>query len=484
MAEGSAAPIILWFRRDLRLADNPALAAAAKTSRPILPVFILDEETGDRPIGGAARWWLHGSLAGLGADLAKRGAGLILRRGAAGATLDALIASTGAAAVYWNRSYEPAAIARDTALKSALAARGIDVASFNAALLREPWTLRTTADQPFKVFTPFWQALRKSPPEPHLAAAPKRLAGLDQPLEGDKLAGWRLRPRRPDWAAEFGEHWQPGESGAARRLTAFLDGAASAYARGRDRPDRAGTSRLSPHLHWGEIGPRQVWQAVEARKAAGDMPDSQAAAFQRELAWREFSHHLLFHWPDLPREPWRAEFARFPWRPDPALLAAWQQGRTGYPLVDAGMRELWRTGWMHNRARMVTASFLVKHLLQPWQDGEAWFWDTLVDADLAQNTANWQWVAGSGADAAPYFRIFNPVLQGERFDPEGSYVRRWLPALGRLPRRFVHSPWRAPADVLAAARLRLGTDYPRPIVEHEAARRRALAAFAEIKSSG
>ena len=477
-------PAILWFRQDLRLADNPALTAAIASGRPLLPLYILDEATpGLRSLGGASRWWLAGSLEALGNALARRGATLILRRGEAAAVLDALIAETGAAAVHWNRCYEPGAIARDKTIKTRLLARGIAAESHNGALLAEPWTVKTGSGGPFKVFTPFWQALRREqrldPPQP----APKRIPGLDRACAGDPLVSWHLLPSCPDWAAGLREAWTPGEKGAQDRLKRFIDDAAAGYATDRDRPDREGTARLSAHLHWGEISPHQIWRAVESRAAAGELTEAQATAVLRQLAWREFSHHLLFHWPELPLKPWQPAFESFPWREDPVLLAAWQRGRTGYPMVDAAMRELWVTGWMHNRARMIAGSFLVKHLLQPWQAGEAWFWDTLVDADLAQNAANWQWVAGSGADAAPYFRIFNPMLQGERFDPQGRYVRRWLPALGRLPDRFIHAPWRAPAEVLAAAKIVLGRDYPRPIVDHDEARKRALAAYDLIKTA-
>jgi len=480
---GEATPLILWLRQDLRLADNPALKAAVETGRPLIPLFILDEDSPGRwTPGGASRWWLGESLADFGDSLTKRGLRLILRRGEAGAILEALIEETGAAGVYWNRCYEPSAIARDKGIKARLMALGLEVQSFNAALLHEPWAIQTGSGGPFKVFTPFWRAiLAKGAPAAPLAAPRKLVAHLG-PVRSDAIEDWRLHPAAPDWSGGLAESWQPGEAGAAKRLSRFLDVAAASYATGRDRPHLAGTSRLSPFLHGGEIGPRQIWHTVEARRAAGELPDSAATAFLRELIWREFTHHLLYHWPDLPETPWRSQFADFAWRPDQRLLRAWQHGETGYPLVDAGMRELWTTGWMHNRVRMITASFLIKHLLQPWQDGEAWFWDTLVDADLAQNAASWQWVAGSGADAAPYFRIFNPVLQGEKFDPQGVYVRRWIPALAKLPDRHVHSPWRAPVDVLAAAGLRLGIDYPPPIVDHDTARRDALAAFARIKA--
>lgn len=475
-------PVVVWFRQDLRLTDNPALRAACDSGAPILPVYVLDDETpGDWKPGGASRWWLHMSLAALGADLAGRGAPLVLRKGKADAVIPALAREVGAAAVHWNRCYEPAAIARDTALKAALTADGLAVESFNAALLREPWTLKTGAGGSFKVFTPFWRALRAAgPPEPALPA-PQTVNGAR--TASDDLDSWCLLPRRPNWAARFPEAWTPGEAGARARLAAFLDHDLLGYAAQRDRADLSTTSRLSPHLHWGEIGPRQVWQAVETRVAADPAARADADKFLSELAWREFSHHLLFHSPDLPERNWKDAFERFPWTDDESPINSWQRGQTGYPVVDAGMRELWATGFMHNRVRMIVASFLIKDLMIHWRRGEEWFWDTLVDADLANNAAGWQWVAGSGADAAPYFRIFNPVTQGERYDPDGAYVRRWVPELARLPAKHIHAPWDAPALVLEAAGVTLGGTYPLRIVDHAMARTRALEAYKSISGA-
>lgn len=477
-----SSPTLLWFRQDLRLGDNPALVAAVERGAPILPVFILDD-SGDWSPGGAGRWWLHHSLAALGKHLRELGAPLCLHRGKAEDILKDLVRRTGAGAVYWNRCYEPAAVARDKALKAALSDQGLEVKSFNGALLVEPWELTTGQGGPYKVFTPFWKAmLARGAPQPPLPK-PKHLRGIDG-IAGDALDDWQLLPTKPDWAGGFRDHWTPGENGAAVGLADFLDGTASTYKIERDRPDLLGTSRLSPHLHWGEISPRQVWQATRHAVDAGDAEESSAMAFLRQLGWRDFSHSLLFHWPDFPDEPWRKDFAAFPWCDDEAAFAAWCRGRTGYPVVDAGLRELWTTGWMHNRVRMVAASFLIKHLLIPWQRGEAWFWDTLVDADLANNAAGWQWVAGSGADASPYFRIFNPVAQGEKFDPKGDYIRQWVPEISGLPDDVIHKPWEASEDVLKKAGVTLGGTYPKPIVDHKAARARALAAYADMKKNG
>jgi deoxyribodipyrimidine photo-lyase len=473
----TSSPIIVWFRQDLRLTDNPALRAAAESGRPLVPVYIRDDAAaGAWAPGGASRWWLHGSLTALAKELGDRGATLILRSGPAAKALAKLVEETGAGAVTWNRCYEPTAIERDTHIKTALQKKGIAATSHNAALLFEPWTIKTKAGEPYGVFTPFWRACLAQDEPPKPLPAPRTLDGFGGKLASDELESWALLPKKPDWAGGLRETWTPGEHGAAKRLTAFLNHALGTYKSGRDRPGEVGTSRLSPHLHFGEIGPRQIWHRVRAME-----PSRHADTFLTELGWREFSHHLLYHRPALPDDPLRPAFGKFPWRKDKAALKAWQRGRTGYPIVDAGMRELWQTGWMHNRVRMIVASFLIKDLLLPWQDGEAWFWDTLVDADLANNAASWQWVAGCGADAAPFFRIFNPVLQGEKFDPDGDYVRRYVPELAKLPADAIHKPWEADEDVLRKAGVALGNTYPAPIVDHGEARKRALAAFAAVR---
>ena len=477
-------PVLLWFRQDLRLADNPALAAAIAGKTPIVPVYILDDAADDpwRP-GAASRWWLHHSLTALDKSLQQRGSRLVFRIGGAEETLRALVRETDAGSVFWNRCYEPAAIARDTHIKKALSDAGLDVQSFNAALLHEPWTVKTQQGEPYKVFTPFWRAIRALPKEPIKGAAPKSLRAPDTWPRSQALADASLLPTQPDWAGGMREAWQPGEAGAKRQLADFLDERVGGYPQGRDRPDQIGTSRLSPFLHFGEIGPRQIWQATMAHVGSSKGSDAAAESFLREIGWREFTHHLLFHWPKLPDANWRSDFDAFPWLSNDAGLRAWQRGMTGYPIVDAGMRELWQTGWMHNRVRMVVASFLIKDLLIDWRAGERWFWDTLVDADLAQNAASWQWVAGSGADAAPYFRIFNPVLQGRKFDPDGAYVRRYVPELAALPTEHIHAPWAAPDAVLAKARIQLGKTYPAPIVDHAVARDRALEAYKTTRES-
>lgn len=466
------APVILWLREDLRLADNPALAAAAAAGASLVPVYVRDEATpGTWTPGPAGRWWLDASLTAFAQALEARGSRLVLRSGRAEEVLPALAAEAGAAAVAWNRRPEPHWRAAEERLQAVLAGQGVRTEAHQAALLFDPDGPRTKAGEPYKVFTPYWKALQARPEPPEPWPAPGRLPPCPD-VRSERLGDWRLAADAPDSLAQ---HWTPGEVGAAARLRAFLDDGLTAYDERRDRVDVDGTSRLSPHLHWGEVGPRQVWHA--ARRRGG----REAGPFLRQLAWREFSHHLLHHWPDFPETSWQSTFQDFPWQDDAEALAAWRDGRTGYPIVDAAMRALAATGWLHNRLRMVVASFLTKHLLQPWQAGETWFWHTLADADLANNAVSWQWVAGSGADAAPYFRVFNPVLQGRRFDPDGAFTRRWLPELAALPNKHLHAPWEASAAVLEEAGVRLGADYPRPIVEHRAARRRALAAYQSLK---
>jgi len=453
-------PVIVWFRQDLRLADNPALHAAVALAAPVVPVFVLDDESaGDWAWGGASRWWLHHSLAALDKSLKGH---LVLRRGNAASIIKTLVKESGADTVLWNRCYEPFAVERDKALKSDLAKQSVTVESFNGALLHEPWEIKTGGGTPFRVFTPFWKAMRERDPG-KARPAPRDLKFYR--TKSDGLKDWKLLPTKPDWAKGF--DWTPGEKAAHDALYDFLEDIQD-YASARDLPDRDGTSRLSAHLHWGEISPRQIWHAARTH---GHTTGHET--FLKELGWREFCAQLLFHNPELPTQPLDQRFAKFKWRRSEKDFQAWTRGQTGIPIVDAGMRQLWQTGWMHNRVRMIVASLLIKHLGIHWREGERWFWDTLVDADLASNAANWQWVAGCGADAAPFFRIFNPVLQGEKFDPKGVYVRKFVPELEKVPDKYVHKPWEAPSPP---------PNYPSPIVDLAEGRARALAAFRALKA--
>ena len=475
-SKAAEAPVIVWFRNDLRIADNPALRHAADSGRPVICLYILDETPGVRPLGAASLWWLDKSLKSLGESLEKLGNKLVLRKGVAAEVVDDVIAHAGATCVLWNRLYDKTSVDRDTAIKARLKDAGVDCQSFNAGLLNEPWTVQNGSGQPYKVFTPYWRAARGH--LTHVAAepAPKHLKSPTHFPHSESLAGWGLHPSKPDWSTGFAL-WTPGEAGALERLDDFLSGPVDGYGEKRDLPGVEATSRLSPHLHFGEIGPRQVYAAARNAAEHGDVPAGEVEKFLSELGWREFNHAILFHWPDLLTKSFKPEFDGFPWARNDAYLEAWTKGETGYPIVDAGMRELWATGFMHNRVRMIAASFLVKHLLVDWRRGEAWFWDTLVDADLANNVGNWQWVAGGGADAAPYFRIFNPIAQGQKFDPAGTYVRRWVPELANLPDALIHEPWKASAQLTAAAR----RIYGEPIVGHSAARERALEAYRGLK---
>ncbi len=478
------APVaILWLRQDFRLADNPALEAAVNYGA-VVPVVIFapDDEAPWQP-GGAANWWLHQSLRSLDTQLRELGSRLVIRRGPTLEALSTLAKETGATAVFWNRRYEPAVIARDAKVKAALHGDGVKAESFNAGLLHEPWTIRNQSGKPFQVFTPFWKHCLHEPDPAAPLTAPKKIPAPVKWPKSLALDELELEPKI-NWSEGMRAAWQPGEADAAENLKKFLTQAFNVYSEQRNRPDVVGTSRLSPHLHFGEISPRQIWHGLRAMAVKRGLPTAswRNSQFLAEVCWREFAHHLLFYFPHTPTEPLRPQFGKFAWRKDAAQLRVWQRGQTGYPIVDAGMRESWTTGWMHNRVRMIVASFLVKDLLLPWQDGARWFWDTLVDADLAQNTLGWQWTAGCGADAAPYFRIFNPVSQGEKFDPHGDYVRRWCPELANLAGKWIHQPHTAPPEILRAAGVELGRTYPKPVVDHAAARAAALQAFARIKS--
>ena len=470
-------PVLLWLRRELRLADNAALAACVATQRPVVPVFVLDDAAaGGWAPGGASRWWLHHSLAALRRGFARIGTPLVLRRGATATILRDVVRETGAVAVHAGQPIEPWARRQADALAEGL---GVPLHLHRTATLFEPGTIRTRSGGAYGVFTAFARACRAlGAPAPPLPAPEHVPAGPE--IASDVFESWSLLPSSPDWSAGLRETWSahgpgdtPGEDGAQRQLRRFTASALADYADSRNNPGKDGTSMLSPRLAWGEISLGQAWHA--AASAHPEAPGTRV--WTDELLWREFSAHLLWHHPDMPRAPLRPAFAGMPWRHDAAALRAWRRGRTGLPIVDAGMRQLWHTGWMHNRVRMIAASLLVKHLLLPWQEGERWFWDTLVDADLASNSAQWQWVAGCGADAAPFFRVFNPVLQGRTFDPDGSYVRRYVPELACLSGGLIHAPWEAPPLLLAEAGVSLGKTYPRPIVDLEAGRARAVAAF-------
>jgi deoxyribodipyrimidine photo-lyase len=486
MADKSVSPCIVWFREDLRLSDHPALHAAATSGQPVICLYVLDESSPAlrppeaRPLGGAARWWLAQSLRALQLSLAAAGSSLVLRKGAAADIIADVARTAHAGDVFWNDIAQAPHRAVADQVTAALQAIGVNSQSFYGDLLATPTSIRNKEGRGLRVFTPFWRRVQMGEP-PEALPAPKILAALTE-IGSDTLESWHLEPTHPDWAAGFRENWTPGETPGRQRLKEFLDHDVKGYAGDRDRPDRKSTSRLSPHLRFGEISPRQIWQS--ARFASTERPalSSDVDKFLSELGWREFCRHLLFDVPDLAERNLQPSFDAFPWNHDERALRAWQRGQTGYPIVDAGMRELWHTGAMHNRVRMVSASFLVKHLLIDWREGEKWFWDTLVDADPGSNPANWQWVAGSGADSAPYFRIFNPILQGEKFDPTGAYVRRWVPELASLPAAVIQQPWTATPIELASAGIRLGETYPKPIVDHKKARERALKAYATIRT--
>ena len=466
--------VLVWFRQDLRLADNPALHAAAASGARVLAVFIHDDDgAGDWRPGAASRWWLNRSLAKLDDAL---GGKLFELRGDPRELIPDLVREFGVTGVYWNRCVEPWRREQEDSIKERLLASSIEVKTFNGSLLWDPPTINKPDGTPYRVFTPFYRkgCLENGIPPRTPLPAPADLA-LASPAESSRSAESRelsgFIPPEVDFSL-----WQPGEEGAVKALDRFLAEALHDYDRQRDIPAVAGTSRLSPHLHFGEISPNQVWYAVCKRGTNGKLSDD-ADRFLSEIGWREFSNYLLYHNPDLPHTNLQRRFDRFPWGVNDSLLLAWQRGETGFPIVDAGMRELATTGYMHNRVRMVTASFLVKNLLTDWRHGERWFWEKLVDADLANNSASWQWVAGCGADAAPYFRIFNPVSQGNKFDPDGAYVRRFVPELSALPNKYIHSPFDAPAEILEQAGIRLGETYPEPVADLSLSRQAALDAY-------
>ena len=475
----SPPPILLWFRKDLRLDDNLALTAAVETGRPVIPVYILDESDATiAPLGAAQRWWLHHSLKSLRKSLRATGNDLLLRRGPSEKILQELIYATGADTIFASRIHEPQRLDREPVFAEAQKQRGLRFTAFAGQLLHDPQRLATGSGGAFRVYTPFWNAFqRQHEPRPPVEA-PSSIPAFRAPPETDDLDAWNCVPAKPDWAAHFPQSWTPGEAAAIDKLGQFLDGPLDRYKTDRDFPARPATSRLSPHLALGEISPFRIWDAT---RGLGDIPREDLIHFRKELVWREFCHHLLFHFPDLAEKNWNARFDALTWQEDSRRFGAWTRGMTGYPIVDAGMRQLWRDGIMHNRVRMIVGSFLVKDLLIDWRQGERWFRDTLVDADPASNPANWQWVAGTGADASPFFRVFNPILQGEKFDASGDYVRSFVTEIAGLPDKFIHRPFEAPAEVLRKAGIELGVTYPRPIVDHAQARQRALGAYEAVK---
>ena len=474
MKKGTA---IHWFRQDLRLSDNPALDSAAQYET-LIPIYILDEvNSGEFKMGAASKWWLHQSLTKLNESLDGK---LLVYQGNPHEILNKLIEEQEVSYVTWNRCYEPWRIDRDKEIKRNFEDKNVAVESFSASLLWEPWTISKDDGTPYRVFTPFYKKGCLNSEEPRLPAGKVDLSNLySEDLSSDSITDLNLLPTIK-WYESFEEEWNPGETGAEQNLNSFLDSGLLNYKEGRNFPSQEFVSRLSPHLHFGEISPNEVWYRAKTKEGISGIEKS-LAHFHSELGWREFSYYLLYHFPDLPNKNFQEKFDIFPWQENEEFLALWQKGNTGYPIVDAGMRELWQTGYMHNRLRMIVGSFLVKNLLIDWRFGERWFWDCLVDADLASNSASWQWVAGSGADAAPYFRIFNPITQGLKFDPEGEYTKKYVPELRDLPNKYLFSPWEAPENILADAGIELGKNYPKPMVDLKLSRETALEAFATTK---
>lgn len=473
-------PTLIWLRRDLRLRDHLPLTKAVEKGNPVMPVYIHDRTSPEieKP-GAASLWWLHHSLSALQKAYQDKGIKLILRRGPAAEVLSELSKEVEAGAIYFHRSILPGEEALEQSVADFCEQGAIECRRFRGETLFEPGDIRTGSDTAYKVFTPFWKACLEDPEPGEPLSIPHTIPLPDSYPESDKLEDWELNPKRPNWAKGFVDHWQPGEEGARQSLTRFLKSHVSDYKKMRDYPAEDGTSRLSPHLHYGEISIRDCWHQTKAAHKG----DKGAEAYLRELGWREFCYHLLHHWPEMEVEPFRPEFAAYPWKKNADQLKAWQKGETGYPIIDAAMRQLWQTGWMHNRLRMLVGSFLVKNMMIHWHEGRDWFWDTLVDADIANNSAGWQWITGSGADAAPYFRIFNPVTQSEKFDKEGEFIRRYVPELKDLPTQHIHAPYDAPEEVLEKAGIKLGKTYPHPIANLKSTRQAALKAYEQVKAS-
>lgn len=474
---------IVWFRKDLRLSDNPALTQAVEENNEIIPIYIYEEGIPNAwEIGGASKWWLHHSLQSLCDHFDSFGIKLILKKGNPLAILESLIEETQATAIYWNRRYEPYSILNDSKIKQTFNKHRIECKSFNGSLLIEPWEVLTQKNTYFKVFTRFWNQSLKILDVPKDLPIPNLKRNTNINFLSDNLNDWELLPKNPNWAREFKQSWNPGEIYAQKKLVHFIENHLENYSVERDFPGCTGTSALSSHLTFGEISSRQIWNAINNNnvgKKSKTLIES-SHKYLAEIGWREFSYNLLYHFPKLPSDPFSERFQNFPWKKNESFLKAWQKGLTGYPIVDAGMRQLWHIGWMHNRVRMIVASFLTKDLLINWTEGAKWFWDTLVDADLANNSASWQWVAGCGADAAPYFRIFNPILQSQKFDPEGKYIKQWIPELSNLPIKYIHAPWEAPEEILKKSNIELGLDYPNPIINHAEAKAKALDLFNRI----
>ncbi|OJU82236.1 MAG: deoxyribodipyrimidine photolyase [Chlamydia sp. 32-24] len=470
--------IIIWFRQDLRVEDHPALQEAIDKSHHIVPLYIYSEEEKNKwKIGAASKWWLHHSLESLSNDLKSLNLKLIIRKGDPEEELKKIIKESQSKAVYWSRMYEPFTIKRDTKIKQALS-QGIEVKTFKSSLLFEPWDILNKQGKPFQVFTAFWKSCLAKESSFELSKISKKPSISTPKLHSLTIDELELLPKI-HWDKGIAATWHPGTANAKKYVKEFIEKEIVNYKEDRDFPSLPGVSHMSPYLHFGEISPKMIWQmALEKHDFAKE------ESYLRQLGWREFGYHLLYHFPFTTENPLQENFTKFEWVKNESHLKAWQKGKTGYPFVDAGMRQLWKTGWMHNRLRLVVGSFLVKDLLINWKEGSKWFWDTLVDADLANNTLGWQWVGGCGADAAPYFRIFNPVLQSEKFDPKGEFIRKWIPEIAALPDKWLHKPWEAPEDELRKAGITLGDNYPYPIVNHEEARKKALEKFNTIKAQG
>ena len=467
---------IVWFRQDLRLKDNAAIAHAKGAT---IAVYIwAPQEEGGWAYGEASRCWLHAALLDLDEQLRVCGGNLLVIDASSSSSLEALehcVREFQATRVVWNRRYEPSAVLRDTRIKRSLSSQGLEVESFNSRLLQEPSDIANQSGKPFQVFTPFWKACVQREVDGIATEVPGQMkwAAIHSKIGVGAL---QLLPSLP-WGVEMMKHWEPTRQGALKRLKKMLEGGVQQYGDLRDRPDLDQTSQLSPYLHFGQIGPREVYHHLAS------LGDSVHSGYLRQLYWRDFAHHLLFHFPETATQPLKPKYALFPWQDDEEIKQKWREGKTGYPIVDAGLRQLWQTGWMHNRVRMIVGSVLVKHGLQDWMVGAQWFWDTLVDADLANNTLGWQWVAGCGADASPYFRVFNPIIQGKKFDPNGDYVRHYVPEIAELPTEYIHCPWDASEIELLATDVKLGETYPEPMVEHTKGRERALSAYQKFKEN-